>query len=92
MPGKQATINMLGDSDLKQKYDYTLKKALDLKYGDDPHKHTVYNNINELSNLYQKKAVQLIEVSKRNSLFSDFKAKKILSTVEKNTLKFMEDL
>ena len=92
IPGKQATVSMLGDPFLKQKYDYTLKNVLDFKYGDDPHKHTIYDNINDLSNLYQDQAIKLVNLSKRNSIFSGFKARKILSEVEKKSLSFMEDL
>lgn len=92
IPGKQATINMLGEQVLKGKYDTALKNVLDAKYGDDTHKETVYNNINKLSNFYQDQAVKLVNLSKKNSIFSDFRAKKILSTVEKENLRFVEGL
>lgn len=92
IPGKQATINMLGDELLKRKYDNILRTTLEARYGDDPHKETVYSNINELSNIYQEKAIKLLDLSKRNSFASDFKAKRIWSEVEKRTHKFLEDL
>ncbi|MBU4501323.1 MAG: hypothetical protein KKA79_01930 [Nanoarchaeota archaeon] len=92
IPGKQATIETLGHPVPKFKYDYTLNKSLDLKYGNDPHKYTVYQNINNLSNLYQEEAIKLVDLSKRNSILSGFKAKRILSKVEKETLKFTDDL
>lgn len=92
IPGKQATINMLGEPLLKQNYDTTLRNVLDLKYGNDTHKETVYNNINKLSNLYQTQAIKLVNLSKRNNIFSDFKAKKILSDIEKKTFRFVEGL
>ncbi|MDP2908934.1 MAG: hypothetical protein Q8N77_03960 [Nanoarchaeota archaeon] len=92
IPGKQTTIKLLGEPLLEQKYDLTLKSALDLRYGNDTHKDTVYENVNNLSNFYQEQAIKLVELSKRNTLLSDFKAKRILSSVEKQTFKFMEDL
>ncbi len=90
--GKQATINMLGESLLEQKYDLTLKNALELKYGRDPHKNDVYKNINKLSNLYQTEATKLVELSKKDTILSSFKAKRILSNVEKETFRFKEGL
>ena len=83
---------MLGEPLLQQKYGHTLKNVLDFKYGEDPHKHFVYGNINKLSNLYQESAVKLTDISKRNTIFSGFKAKKILTNVEKESFRFMENL
>lgn len=92
IPGKQATINMLGDELLKRSYDNILRNTLDARYGDDSHKEVVHNNINKLSNVYQEKAIKLVDLSKKDTFTSNFKAKRIWSEVEKTTYKFLGDL
>ena len=92
VPGKQATIEVLGDNTLKERYDSTLKNVLNFKYGDDTHKYSVYGNVNKLSQVYQDQSIKLINLSKRDSFLSNFKTKKILYDVQKESWKFMDNL
>jgi len=92
IPGKQATINLLGKESLKQKYDLALKNVLDARYGDDNYKETVYGEIRNLSNNYQKQAIKIINLSNKDYQFSKKRIENVWYDVEKSTIRFMEEI
>lgn len=91
--GKQATINMLNDTSLKQTYDSTLKNTLELNYGNDyKHKTFINKEINNMTNFYQDKAQKIVGLSKISTTSSYEKADSIWQNVNKKTFNFLDKL
>lgn len=92
VPANIATINILGNHELKKKTDNILNSTLKKIYPDEKLRENVLNNIYDVSEIYQTEAFKLTELSKKDTILSNFKAKRILSEVEKRTYKFSEEL
>lgn len=92
VPANIATIGMLGNQELKERTDNILNDTLENLYPDERFRERISNEIYELSRIYRTKALKITELSKRNTIVSDFKAKRLLTSVEKRSLKFSEGL
>ncbi len=90
--GKQATVNMLGNNLVKKNFDSALKDILELKYGYDPHKETVFKEIESLSGFYQDTSLKMLKLINKNTFSSKIIGKKLWESVEKKTIKFQEVL
>ena len=93
VPAHVATINILENPWLKNKTDNILSNSLEKLYpNDEKFRGEVSKDIYGLSKSYQTSAFKITELSKKDTILSSFKAKRLLSEVEKYSLKFMDKL
>jgi len=92
VPANVATVNILGNLWLKKKTDNILNNALGKLYPDEDLRENILKDAYSLSKIYQTEAFKITELSKKDTILSNFKAKRILSDVEKRTFKFLEEL
>jgi len=93
VPANIATVSILENPWLKSKTDNILSSSLEKLYPDDEKfRSEVSQDIYGLSKLYQTNAFKITELSKKDTILSSFKAKRLLSEVEKYSLKFMDKI
>ncbi|MDP2906878.1 MAG: hypothetical protein Q8O03_02965, partial [Nanoarchaeota archaeon] len=92
VPANIATVNILENPLLKKKTDNILNNTLGKLYHDEDLRENILKDAYGLSKIYQTEAFKITKLSKKDTILSNFKAKRILSDVEKNTFKFLEEL
>jgi len=91
VPGHLATIDMLGNQQLKQQTNMILGNVLDNMYPDEDHREIVKENIYEVAHTYRVGAVKIIQYSKKNTFLSNLRAKRIISEAEKVSIKLWDE-